>query len=97
MALAAMLCSAQAFAAVDLVLNHSDTGFDPVPAGGIVEYVLRVDNNGSTGASAVVLTDNLPAGTSYVGSTSTQGTCSAPVGGVLTWFAIVRRPVRAER
>lgn len=84
MALAAMLCSAQAFAAVDLVLNHSDTGFDPVPAGGIVEYVLRVDNNGSTGASAVVLTDNLPAGTSYVGSTSTQGTCSAPVGGVLT-------------
>jgi uncharacterized repeat protein (TIGR01451 family) len=43
-----------------------------------------VDNNGSTGASAVVLTDNLPAGTIYVGSTSTQGTCSAPVGGVLT-------------
>jgi large repetitive protein len=84
LALAALLCSAQAFAAVDLVLNHTDTGYDPIPAGGIVQYTLRVDNNGSTGATGVVLTDNLPSGTSFVGSSSTQGSCAAPAGNVLT-------------
>lgn len=83
-ALAALLCSAQVFASVDLVLNHTDTGYDPVPAGGIVQYTLRVDNNGSTGATGAVLTDNLPAGTTFVGSTTTQGSCAAPVGNVLT-------------
>ena len=36
LALAALLCSAQVFAAVDLVVNNSDTGFDPMPAGGTV-------------------------------------------------------------
>lgn len=83
-ALAAMLCSAQAFAAVDLVLNHNDTGYDPVPAGGIVQYTLRVDNNGSTTATGVTLVDTLPAGLTFVSSTSTQGSCGAPAGGTLT-------------
>jgi uncharacterized repeat protein (TIGR01451 family) len=83
-ALAALLCSAQAFAAVDLVLNHTDTGFDPVPAGGLVQYTLRVDNNGSTGATGVQLTDTLPAGTTFVGTTTSQGSCSAPVSNALS-------------
>lgn len=82
-ALAALLCSAQAFAAVDLVLNHTDTGYDPVPAGGLVQYTLRVDNNGSTGATGVQLTDTLPTGTTFVGTTTSQGSCSAPVGNTL--------------
>jgi uncharacterized repeat protein (TIGR01451 family) len=82
-ALVAMLCSAQAFAAVDLVLNHTDTGYDPVPAGGLVQYTLRVDNNGSTGATGVELTDTLPAATTFVATTTSQGSCSAPVGNVL--------------
>ncbi|HUH56329.1 MAG TPA: SdrD B-like domain-containing protein [Rhodanobacter sp.] len=81
-ALAAMLCSAQAFAAVDLALNNDDTGFDPVPAGGLVEYRLEVINAGSSLATGVVLTDTLPANVDYVGSTG--GSCAAPVGGVLT-------------
>ncbi|MEO9078279.1 MAG: DUF11 domain-containing protein, partial [Rhodanobacter sp.] len=83
-ALAAMLCSAQAFAAVDLVLNHNDTGYDPVAAGGIVQYTLRVDNNGSTTATGVMLVDTLPTGVTYVSSASTQGSCGVPAGGTLT-------------
>lgn len=79
-----LFAAAPALAAVDLVLNHNDSGYDPVPAGGIVQYTLRVDNNGSSQANGVVLTDTLPTGVTYVGSTSTQGSCGAPAGGVLT-------------
>ncbi len=84
LALAALLCSAQAFAAVDLVVNNSDTSFDPVPAGGVVQYTVRVDNNGNSAATAAVLSDTLPANTIFVDAVPTQGACTVPVAGVLT-------------
>ncbi|MBY4897841.1 SdrD B-like domain-containing protein [Cupriavidus sp. AU9028] len=65
----------------DLVLNHTDSP-DPLPAGGVVTYTLRVDNNspGET-ATNVVLTDTLPAGVDFIEAVPTQGSCSAPSGG----------------
>ena len=70
--------------AADLLVNHTDT-LDPVPAGGTVEYLLRVDNNGGDTAVNAVLTDTLPAGTTFVGTVVTGGvTCAAPVASVVT-------------
>lgn len=80
-----LLAAGPVMAAVDLVVNNSDAGFDPMPAGGIVTYAVRVDNNGSTSATGVKLIDTLPAGATYVGVSAPAGvTCGAPVGGVLT-------------
>lgn len=70
--------------AADLVLNHTDTP-DPSPAGGVVTYTLRVDNNspGET-ATGVVLTDTLPPGGVFIDAVPTQGTCAPPAAGTFT-------------
>lgn len=74
-----LFAAAPALAAVDLVVNNSDAGSDPTPAGGIVTYTVRVDNNGSTTATGITLSDTLPAGTSYVGTSTPAGvTCGTP-------------------
>ncbi|WNL44395.1 SdrD B-like domain-containing protein [Dyella sp. BiH032] len=79
-----LFAAAPVMAAVDLVVNNADTGSDPTPAGGIVTYTVRVDNNGSTGATGVKLADTLPAGTVYIGASAPAGvTCGTPAGGVL--------------
>jgi gliding motility-associated-like protein/uncharacterized repeat protein (TIGR01451 family) len=46
-----------------------------------VEFLIRVDNNGTTDASAVVVTDKLDAGFSYLSSTITGATASTAVSG----------------
>jgi uncharacterized repeat protein (TIGR01451 family) len=80
-----LICAAApAWAAVDLVVNNTDTGYDPVAAGGVVQYTVRIDNNGSTAATGVTLSDTLPSGVDFVSSSSTQGSCSAPAGGVVS-------------
>lgn len=68
----------------DLVLNHTDSP-DPLPAGGVVTYTLRVDNNspGET-ATNVVLSDTLPAGAVFISATPTQGSCAVPAGGAFS-------------
>lgn len=81
--LAGGLFSGAAFAqSADLVLNHSDSP-DPGPAGGIFAYTLRVDNNGPNGATGVTLADTLPPGSTFVDVTTTAGTCSPPVAGIV--------------
>ncbi len=67
----------------DLVVNQSDTP-DPGPAGGVFTYTLRVDNNGPNASIGITLTDTLPPGAIFVGVNTTQGTCSAPVAGVMS-------------
>ncbi len=67
----------------DLVVNQSDTP-DPGPAGGVFTYTLRVDNNGPNASIGITLTDTLPPGAVFVGVNTTQGTCSAPVAGVMS-------------
>lgn len=63
----------------DLVINHSDSP-DPGPAGGIFTYTLRIDNNGPNGATGVTLTDNIPAGSTFVDVATTAGSCGEAAG-----------------
>jgi len=68
----------------DLVLNHDDSP-DPVAAGGIVTYSLRVTNDGDDNAiSNIQLTDTLPGGIIFLDATPSQGSCTAPSGGQFT-------------
>jgi len=58
----------------DLVVNQADRP-DPGPAGGAFTYTIRVDNNGPFAATGISFTDTLPAGSTFVTATTTQGTC----------------------
>jgi len=87
---AAALLASFAFAAspalaqsADLVVNQADSP-DPGPAGGVFTYTIRIDNNGPDGAVGVNFSDTLPPGSTFVSASTTQGSCPAPVGGVLT-------------
>lgn len=73
--------SAAVHADADLVLNHSDFP-DPGPAGGVFTYTLRIDNNGPGPATAVTLTDTLPAGSTFVSVATTAGSCAQSAGTV---------------
>ncbi|MEA2521123.1 MAG: trimeric autotransporter adhesin, partial [Actinomycetota bacterium] len=64
----------------DLAITKSDSP-DPVIAGNNITYTLGVTNNGPSTAQSVVVSDPLPAGTSFV-SASGGGTLS---GGTVTW------------
>lgn len=82
------LTPAIAFAAVDLVVNTSDTP-DPVPAGGVVTYTVVVANNGDDLANLVQSVHSIPADTVYQGFSGTGISCTGmaandPGPGVLT-------------
>ncbi|GAA5107345.1 hypothetical protein GCM10023339_05250 [Alloalcanivorax gelatiniphagus] len=49
---------------------------EPVTAGDQVTYALTVRNNGPTPASGVQVVDTLPAGTTYVSSNPSSGSCA---------------------
>ncbi|MDQ1591371.1 MAG: hypothetical protein QOG71_1998, partial [Pyrinomonadaceae bacterium] len=70
-------------ASVNLALAMSDTP-DPVTVNNNVTYTVTVTNNGPDAATNVTVTDTLPANTNFVSANSSQGSCNAPVGGVLT-------------
>lgn len=61
----------------DLVITKSDSP-DPVVSGNNLTYTIGVDNNGPDPAAAVVVTDTLPPGTTFVSCSSSLGTCSGP-------------------
>lgn len=85
-ALLMLAFAAPAFAAVDLVVNNNPVK-DPVAAGAIAEFTVRVDNNGTTGATAVQLIDTIPAGATYVGTRDpipASASCGGVVGGKVT-------------
>ena len=63
----------------DLSLTKSDSP-DPVAAGQELTYTLTVQNAGPRSATNVQLTDTLPAATSFVSATPSQGTCSESSG-----------------
>lgn len=102
--LAGVVCySGLAAAGVDWVINNTDTGFDPVPAGGNIVYAVRVNNNGNTAAPSTSLTLTIPATTSFVSAAgmSCSGTgpvtCTVPalaVGGDPGDFASVNVTIR---
>lgn len=66
---------------VDWLVNIDDTGFDPVPAGGTIEYVIAVDNNGPQAAPANTVTVLIPATTRLLDITGDFTGCE--VGGTL--------------
>lgn len=75
----AMALSPAAWAGVDWVVNNSDTGFDPMPAGGDIVYVVTVGNNGDTAAPTTTLTLAVPATTSFVSATGMSCSGTGPV------------------
>ena len=65
----------------DLALRLVDSP-DPVLLGQTLAYTATVSNRGPSGASGVVLTDTLPASTSFASAAATQGSCSQTAGTV---------------
>ena len=61
---------------IDLAIDKSDN-VDPVTAGELLIYTLVTTNNGPSDATGVIVSDPIPAGTTYVSSTTTQGTVAA--------------------
>jgi uncharacterized repeat protein (TIGR01451 family)/fimbrial isopeptide formation D2 family protein len=72
---------------VDLRLDKSDNGITTAP-GGLITYTLTVTNTGSITATGVLITDTVPANTSFT-SASNGGTES---GGVVNWPALTLAP-----
>src|SRR5438132_416642 len=62
----------------DLLITKSDSP-DPVVAGTDLTYTLKVTNNGPSTASNVTVSDPVPAQTSFVSATPSQGTCASAV------------------
>lgn len=59
----------------DLEIIKTDAR-DPVMVNNSLVYNLRVTNNGPSTATAVTVTDDLPAGTNFVSATTSQGSCA---------------------
>jgi uncharacterized repeat protein (TIGR01451 family) len=73
---------------VDLVLDKDDGGATTEP-GGSVKYALTITNTGGAGATGVVITETVPAGTSFSAAGSTGGWVCTPdgsAGNTCTWY-----------
>lgn len=86
------LLAPAAWAGVDWVVNNSDTGFDPIPAGGDVVYMVRVSNNGNSAAPSTTLTLSIPPTTTFVSATGMSCTGSGPVNCTVPALAIGGNP-----
>jgi len=60
----------------DLVVTKVDLQ-DPVPAGGQIDYIIGVSNEGFATAANAVLIDTVPEGLSIIDVSSTVGTCTS--------------------
>ncbi len=65
----------------DLAIIKSDSP-DPVYIGENITYILNVTNNGPDDATNVIVTDTLPANTTFVSANSTD---ASHAGGTVTW------------
>ncbi len=65
---------------VDWLLSIFDTGFDPSPAGGVIEYIVEIDNNGFDTAPATTVDINIPADTIFEGTSGDLTNCSPASG-----------------
>lgn len=69
------------FLPLDLAVAMTDSP-DPVAVDGGLTYRVTVNNLGDAEASAVTLTDTLPAGATFISASPSQGNCS-PSGGTV--------------
>jgi uncharacterized repeat protein (TIGR01451 family) len=60
----------------DLAVTISDSP-DPVTSGGAITYAIQVANAGPDASTGVILTHELPKGSTFVSAQPTQGVCSA--------------------
>lgn len=68
-----------------VALSASKTALpNPVAPGGIVAFTIVVGNTGGVAALGVTVSDPLPSATTFVSCSASQGSCSAPSGGVVT-------------
>ena len=65
----------------DLAITKGD-GADPAVAGSPLTYTLTATNNGPGAAKETTVTDELPAGVTFSGATTPQGTCAQVAGTV---------------
>jgi uncharacterized repeat protein (TIGR01451 family) len=63
---------------IDLAISKVGSP-SPTTVGGNITWTLTVVNNGPSDATGVTVADPIPAGTTYVSSASTQGTCTGGV------------------
>ena len=88
---------------MDLWVTKNDLP-DPVQKDGLLTYTIVVGNHGPDAATQVTLADPLPAGTSFVSVSTTQGTCTGgalvtcnlgtvPTGSTVTITLVVRPTV----
>ncbi|WP_283180052.1 SdrD B-like domain-containing protein [Gemmobacter sp. 24YEA27] len=59
-----------------LTLNITDTGYDPIPAGGTIQYAVRIQNGGNVREAADTITFAIPAGGVYVGVSGGLQNCT---------------------
>ena len=76
-ALALSFSAGIAWAAPDLSITKSDGGASVAP-GGTVAYTLTYANNGTVGAAGVVITESVPASTTFNSGASTAGWFCTP-------------------
>lgn len=73
--LCALWWPAAAWAADPQIAAFTDSP-DPVPAGGLVDYTVRVDNNAADAATNTRLSFSIPAGATFVSASPAQANCT---------------------
>ncbi len=72
---AGMAAATPALADHDWIVNMNDTGSDPIPAGGVINYNVTVSNDGPDAAPASSVTITVPAGATLTGTTGGISSC----------------------
>jgi uncharacterized repeat protein (TIGR01451 family) len=67
----------------NVTIGKTATPSPNVPSGDTLVYTLTITNTGTASATNVTVTDPLPSDVTYLGNTTTQGTCS-PANGTVT-------------